>query len=69
MKKLIMLSVVGIITLSSFGVKNYNVKKADVELQTWYYRCADGTTGTFLMPRGSTRTQALEIVSAAGLCD
>lgn len=47
MKKLIMLSVVGIITLSSFGVKNYNVKKAEVELQTWYYRCADGTTGTF----------------------
>lgn len=64
-----MLSVVGIITLSSFGVKNYNLKKVEVELQTWYYTCPNGDTGSFLMPRGSTRSAALEVISAAGLCD
>lgn len=59
-----MLSVVGIFTLSSFGVKNYNLKKTEVELQTWYYSCGDGTGGSFLMPRGSSHDQAMEIASA-----
>lgn len=64
MKKLIMLSVVGIFTLSSFTVKNFNIKKTNVELQTWYYSCGDGTGGTFLMSRGSSHDQAMEIATA-----
>ena len=59
-----MLSVIGILTLSSFSVKNSNFKKTNVELQTWYYTCADGTTGTFLMERGSSHDKAMEIATA-----
>lgn len=62
-----MLSVVGLFTLSSFGMKTYNFKKPDVELQTWYYTCGDGTGGSFLMPKGSTQAQALSVANA--LCN
>lgn len=61
MKKIIALSLIGIFTLSSFGV---NIKKTSVELQRWYYKCGDGRTGSFLMERGSERSAALEIANA-----
>lgn len=65
MKKLIVLSILGIFILSSFSVENYNVKKnkVAVDLQTWYYRCPNGDTGSFLMPRGSTKDQARDVAS------
>jgi hypothetical protein len=66
MKKIIMLSVIGVFTLSSFNV--VNIKKVEVELQTWYYSCNGGSTtsGTFLMPKGSSQADALVI--ARQLC-
>jgi hypothetical protein len=66
MKKIIMLSVVGVLTLSSFSVKKNN-SKIEVQLQTWYYSCGDGRTGTFLMPRGSSQENAL--IVAHSICD
>ena len=63
-KKLIMLSIVGIFTLSSFSVSISNLKKTNIQLQTWYYSCGDGTGGTFLMPQGSSHDQAMEIATA-----
>ena len=59
-----MLSIAGILTLSSFDVKETSKKNVNVELQTWYYRCSDGTTGSFLMPRGSQRADALVVANA-----
>jgi hypothetical protein len=63
MKKLIMLSVVGIFTLSSFSVKNCDIKKVNTEVQTWYYSCGDGRSGTFLMAQGSSHDAAMEIAT------
>lgn len=59
-----MLAAISIITLSSFNTNK--IEKPNVELQTWYYSCGDGSGGTFLMPRGSTHDNALVI--AQHLC-
>lgn len=69
MKKLIMLSVIGILTLSSFNVKDYTIKKERVNLQmdVWSYNCGDGRTGSFYMPEGSNYFGALSVAFA--LCE
>ena len=63
-----MLSVVGIITLSSFSGNEsnnkINIKKAiTVNAATWYYSCGDGRTGRFLCS-GCTHGDALTIATS-----
>ena len=63
MKKLFLLSVFSILTLSSFTTFNNLNIEDNTELQRWNYSCNDGTghTGSFLMPVGSTQAQALSV--------
>lgn len=68
MKKLIMLSAIGILTMSSFSPKDtnnkINVKKETTLTQaTWYYSCGDGRSGRFLC-NGCTHEDALTIATS-----
>jgi hypothetical protein len=66
MKKLIMLSVIGILTLSSFNVKDYTLKKEkdNRAMDVWTYNCGDGRTGSFYMPEGSNYFGAMSVAFA-----
>lgn len=64
MKKITVLSLVGIFTLSSFNLDIMKTIKTTVELQRWYYKCKDGRTGSFLMERGAEKSAAYEIANA-----
>jgi hypothetical protein len=56
MKKLIMLAVVGVFTLSSFGLKE---KKGEVTLYKVYYHCADGSGGGSFLINNMKDAQAV----------
>ena len=63
MKKLLVLSVIGMITLSSFGT-TFAEEKKTVKLTTWYYKCKSGGSGSFLCDgcdSGSALTIAVSI--------
>lgn len=63
MKKLLVLTVIGVFSLSSFSSIE---KKETVLMQKWYARCADGTIGgTFVCD--CTQSQANQI--AGIMCD
>ena len=48
MKKLIMLSAISIITLSSFGMKEKHTNKKPVQMMKYWFHCADGSgSGSF----------------------
>ena len=47
MKKLLVLSVVGVFSLSSFVS---NTEEKELEAKIWRYTCANGSTGTFICP-------------------
>jgi hypothetical protein len=59
MKKLFLFSVLCVFTLSSFSTH----KVVKPVLKAFNYWCADGRTGTFYMPAGSTLEQAKEITA------
>lgn len=61
MKKLILLSAIGIFSLSSFSA-NRETSKTLFKNQTWKYTCADGTTGTFNC-YGCTQSEAQTIAN------
>lgn len=56
MKKLLVLSVVGIFSLSSFSTKT---EKKELEAKIWKYTCSDGSTGTFICPCNQADAQFL----------
>ncbi|WP_035668583.1 hypothetical protein [Flavobacterium sp. 83] len=60
MKKIIMLSAISIITLSSFGMKEKNTNKKPVRLMQYWYHCTDGSgSGTFTCDCSGSGAQSL----------
>ena len=55
MKKLLLLSIVGVFSLSSFANKSTVLKAAS----TWKYTCPNGTTGTFICPCSQADAQII----------
>ncbi|WP_395045090.1 hypothetical protein [Flavobacterium sp.] len=61
MKKILILSVLFIFTLSSFNSKE--VKAKNVLPTTWNYKCRDGSSGQIYCPSGCSYSEALSIAN------
>lgn len=66
MKKLIMLSVVGVFTLSSFGLKEKDNKT--VKLSYWRVACGGVPSGQGFWCEGCTQEEANNIANLSGIC-
>ena len=62
MKKLLILSIISVFTLSSFATFPSKENKEPVKLKTWFYTCADGRKGSFLCD-GCDHSSALIIAN------